>query len=245
MFAPMYFALQDYLETYLKETHMIQPTVGRVVHYYRDRDSEVQVALIAHVNEDGTVNLAVFDHHGNPEPRPGRVMLVQEGNPVPVGHHCTWMPYQLGQAAKTQQLERRYGAGDVTTFASETQMNFGGVFAQSKGIVDPLPVDDTPVPVEAMGGEFDGGGASGDWKSMPGYEKFDGLAFEAADVGSLSGLVSISSISELDRARGHESTPVANAAPSYDARPSSSEPSYSSSDSSSSSSDSSSSSSSD
>lgn len=226
---------------------MIHPTVGRVVHFYRYFGAEVQAALIAHVNDDGTVNLAVFDHHGNPEPRPSNVMLVQEGqNPCADVQFCTWMPYQLGQAAKTEALEAQLkpinSMSDVTTFASETQMNFGGVFAQSNGIVEPIPtlldVVDTPVPAEAMtghGGMFDGGGASGDFDSS------DYLKHVSSDLANAS----IKSELVEQGKPAFDGTPVAYAAASYDSRPSETQPSSYSDSSSSSSSDSGSSSSSD
>lgn len=88
---------------------MITPTVGRVVWYWPTGrvEGQPQVALIAHVWSDTCVNLAIFDDNGVPYPKPPTsVLLVQDGNERPNGgHFCEWMPYQKGQAAKTEALE--------------------------------------------------------------------------------------------------------------------------------------------
>jgi hypothetical protein len=49
---------------------------------------------------DCLVNLSVFDSNGTPFSRTS-VPLVQEGEAKPEhGYFCSWMPYQVGQAAK-------------------------------------------------------------------------------------------------------------------------------------------------
>jgi hypothetical protein len=94
---------------------MIQPTVGRIVWYHPYQDepkefvcdkSDVCAAIIAHVWSDTCVNLAVFDANGNQHNRTS-VLLVQDGNPQPDYGFCEWMPYQKGQAAKTEALEKQ------------------------------------------------------------------------------------------------------------------------------------------
>lgn len=91
---------------------MIQPTVGRVVWFYpsgaKPTDQPL-AAMIVCVWSDTCVNLAVFDKSGNPMVNPPTsVLLIQEGNPVPSGgFYCTWMPYQKGQAQKTEALEKQ------------------------------------------------------------------------------------------------------------------------------------------
>lgn len=41
-----------------------KPSVGRVVHYVSGRSGNHLAAIIAFVNEDGTVNLGAFDEFG-------------------------------------------------------------------------------------------------------------------------------------------------------------------------------------
>lgn len=97
---------------------MIKPTPGRVVWYWPCADDptpkftgEPLAAHIARVKGDRLVNLMVISADGLIYGRHD-VLLVQEGDerPVKVGRFCEWMPYQKGQAAKTEQLEHRRGA---------------------------------------------------------------------------------------------------------------------------------------
>lgn len=91
----------------------IIPTVGRVVWYYPTGYDDIAAptnaqcplaAIIAHVWSDSCVNLAVFDTNGVSHSRTS-VLLVQEGENRPSGGFCEWMPYQKGQAAKTDELK--------------------------------------------------------------------------------------------------------------------------------------------
>lgn len=95
---------------------MITPTVGRIVWFYpagHSRNHQPWPAIVAHVWSDTCVNLAIFDSNGKPlEQPPTSVLLVQDNMEVPSGgNYCTWMPYQKGQAAKTEQLEKQLGEG--------------------------------------------------------------------------------------------------------------------------------------
>jgi len=96
-----------------KEGHMINPTVGRVVLFHPGRHfsgcsagADVPLpALIARVWSDTCVNIGGFDANGLPFSATS-VLLIQDSNPVPDGgHYCEWMPYQKGQAAKTEALQ--------------------------------------------------------------------------------------------------------------------------------------------
>lgn len=96
---------------------MIKPTIGRVVWYWpalRARNTQPQVALVTWIHSDTMVNLAAFDANGFPEGGKGPVQLYQETPPEgeldvnrPEGEFCEWMPYQKGQAAKTEALEAK------------------------------------------------------------------------------------------------------------------------------------------
>lgn len=82
---------------------MITPTIGRVVWVVRPRETtdiqQAEAALIAYVWNDHLINVAGFDHNGNPF-RLGSLRLVQDDEPKPEGNFACWMPYQKGQAAK-------------------------------------------------------------------------------------------------------------------------------------------------
>ncbi len=99
---------------------MITPTVGRVVWFYKwNANAGHQGPLAAHVckvHSDTCVNLMVIGESGVPfsecsvqllqprEPREGAHK--GEGQSIPQSNYCEWMPYQKGQAAKTEALEK-------------------------------------------------------------------------------------------------------------------------------------------
>lgn len=93
---------------------MIEPTNGRIVLFHPgpffqgrviDKD-EPLAAIVCHVFDSRTVNLTVFDHTGFPC-QASSVQLLQDGD-VPIGEqYAEWMPYQKGQAAKTEALEQK------------------------------------------------------------------------------------------------------------------------------------------
>lgn len=94
---------------------MITPTVGRIVWYYPDKnwkeDGMPRAAVVAAVakvrinaDEYYSLNLTICDTNGETFAMVG-VRLIQEGDPTPMaGCFCEWMPYQKGQAAKTEEL---------------------------------------------------------------------------------------------------------------------------------------------
>lgn len=91
---------------------MIKPTVGRVV-YYRDVAGHGDVplcAIVAGVVDDKRVNLTIFSENGLYIGGHEMVTLVQEGDAIPEGPYCEWMPFQKGQAAKVDDLSPRVKA---------------------------------------------------------------------------------------------------------------------------------------
>jgi len=92
---------------------MIKPTNGRVVWFTPGpgfsgihHGPDPLAAHVAHVWGDRMVNLAVIDSNGSTSPVTS-VPLLQDGDPRPENFFAEWMPYQKGQAAKTEELERR------------------------------------------------------------------------------------------------------------------------------------------
>jgi len=94
---------------------MIKPTVGRVVWYWPDGaggpEAQPYAAIIAYVWSDRLINIGYFDQDGEHDNEIS-VVLVQEGDPRPASRFCEWMPYQMGQAAKTEALQAQL-SGDV------------------------------------------------------------------------------------------------------------------------------------
>ena len=92
---------------------MIQPTVGRIVLYHPGPSDpggvvpgDAQAAIIAHVWSNTSINLCVFDPDGLPYSRTS-VYLQQAEDLDQSLPYATWMPYQKGQAAKTEELEKK------------------------------------------------------------------------------------------------------------------------------------------
>lgn len=90
---------------------MIIPTPGRVVWYYSgDGDTaycadkeQPMAALVAFVHDERMLNLAVVDHTGTVSSRQNVKLLQDEDEkPEDGSSYATWMPYQLGQAAKVE-----------------------------------------------------------------------------------------------------------------------------------------------
>jgi hypothetical protein len=103
---------------------MIKPTIGRIVHFYgpggnhyiHQRGCEPVPAMIVGVHDDRLVNLVVFDFLGHCWPLP-KVPLLQTGdviNGLP-SMYCCWMPYQVGQATKTEELQARLDGHGIST----------------------------------------------------------------------------------------------------------------------------------
>ena len=89
---------------------MIVPTVGRVVWFYRwiggPGHEGPLAAHVCHVHKNGRINVMVISEVGNTTGWLD-IELVQDGCPVPNEDHCTWMPYQVGQSAKTAEVAKR------------------------------------------------------------------------------------------------------------------------------------------
>jgi hypothetical protein len=97
---------------------VITPTPGRIVWYWKDAtngrvQSQPYAAIVTYVHSDHLVDLAIF-------PAFSDYLTTSATQNVPLWHgegdkptfaHCEWMPYQKGQAAKYEELERATKAG--------------------------------------------------------------------------------------------------------------------------------------
>lgn len=85
---------------------MIEPTIGRQVWFWATHGAaQPQAATVCFVHHNRLVNLQVIDHTGSARPA-ANVTLRQPEDSIPFGEFAEWMPFQKGQAAKTEQLER-------------------------------------------------------------------------------------------------------------------------------------------
>jgi hypothetical protein len=93
---------------------MIKPSIGRVVWYHPPATERIKgepndqdrAALVTYVWGDRMVNLMATTPNGVPYGVTS-VTLVQDGDPTPTDRYATWMPYQKGQAAKAEALEKQ------------------------------------------------------------------------------------------------------------------------------------------
>lgn len=92
-------------------TH-IPPTIGRVLLFHPREEVAGVVydveqpfnASVCFVHHDRLINIAYNDHRGLAYTAQS-VILVQDGDAIPEGQaYCTWMAYQIGQAAKLEQV---------------------------------------------------------------------------------------------------------------------------------------------
>lgn len=90
---------------------MIKPTVGRVVWYHPSGASSTDqpcAAIVAHVWSDTCINLATFSANGESSFQTSVFLYQNEtGSERPSSGYAEWMPYQQGQAAKTEEAEAK------------------------------------------------------------------------------------------------------------------------------------------
>jgi len=86
---------------------MISPTIGRVV-LIKGRigngGTQAEPALVTYVHGDRLINVGGFSSMGVPFALDS-ITLLQDDDAEPTGHYASWMPYQKGQAAKTEAAE--------------------------------------------------------------------------------------------------------------------------------------------
>jgi hypothetical protein len=119
---------------------LIPPSPGRIVWFYPAEhdgigrlNGQPLAAIVAGIHTDRLVNLAVFDAYGNTQQR-SNVHLVQPGEERPNSAHATWMPYQIGQAAKT--IELPVVDTPVETSTNDMLAESDGTSASETGLVN-------------------------------------------------------------------------------------------------------------
>lgn len=95
---------------------MIKPSIGRKIWYWPGPEDKYLKCLdiktpfdatVVFVHDSGTINVLVLDHEGSLYRRQS-IPVIQEGELKPDDSgFCVWMPYQIGQAAKTQEAEAK------------------------------------------------------------------------------------------------------------------------------------------
>lgn len=94
---------------------MIKPSIGRVVWFTPSRNSSAPVpiahadqplaALVSYVHSDRLVNLGGFDANGAPFAATSVTLLQDDDIGNSGGYYAEWMPFQKGQAVKTEAVE--------------------------------------------------------------------------------------------------------------------------------------------
>ena len=172
---------------------MIKPTIGRVLHFFPHvssaPDAHPFAALLAGINEDGTINLTVSARDGSTYPVQNVRLLQDDDVPPAEGHHAAWMPFQKGQVPASSAMEERVAkleallttGGDihrlfekletdvvekVAAIETATQGKFAEVgeyleqkFAGIEGRLNPTPETQPPAPAPAPSTQADAGAA--------------------------------------------------------------------------------------
>jgi hypothetical protein len=93
---------------------MIEPTNGRIVWiHHRGYSDQPLSAIITYVHSDKFINVCAFTPDGIPLPLRD-IPLIQDSGDSDINvvkPYAVWMPYQKGQAAKTEALEKQIGSG--------------------------------------------------------------------------------------------------------------------------------------
>ncbi|NEW95488.1 hypothetical protein [Rhodopseudomonas sp. BR0G17] len=93
----------------MSDSNIILPSIGRVVWFHpaaqANPNGQPHAALIAYVQSERLINLAAFDENGTSYSATS-VPLLQgdEAPPTDGTAYAEWMPFQKGQAAKTDNV---------------------------------------------------------------------------------------------------------------------------------------------
>lgn len=127
---------------------IIKPSVGRALHFFPSAlymdgrklafsdPSQPLAAMISYVHSDTMVNLTAWDQNGVPF-SVCSVPLVQGGAGSVGSFYAEWMPYQKGQAAKTEQLAEQLKGASATITVPPLADTAIELEIQAKGLTAP------------------------------------------------------------------------------------------------------------
>lgn len=132
---------------------MIPPSVARIVWYHpgpNDPDGcqHELAGIVTHVWNDSMVNLAVFNQQGTLFSRTS-VKLCQDEQPEQ--YQATWMPYQIGQAAKHEGkvgLEDRVAQLETTLLGLSSKLAAFGFAKTPSADVQTVTFVDPPSSID-------------------------------------------------------------------------------------------------
>lgn len=124
-------------------TKFISPSPGRIVWYWPAPNDNIPAlagrplaAIVAAAHSDRYINLSVIDAYGHHHSRQS-VYLDQPGDeafPDCSAGFAQWMPYQIGQAQKAEQVEKAPASAPATgTGVTVTSIDPTAIFADADG----------------------------------------------------------------------------------------------------------------
>ena len=67
-----------------------KPKVGESVHYFANPSADARAAIVTHVHDAKTVNLAIFKESGRPMGGPPTSIPLLGAGDKAEGYHCNW-----------------------------------------------------------------------------------------------------------------------------------------------------------
>lgn len=132
----------------------ITPTKGRIIYLrpYGSKDETLYPGMIAHVNTDGTINVAAADTWGSQYIALNVPLLQGEEERPQYEPYAEWMPYQVQQAARaemdtaTNDINKVYGREsmrlEAPTYVGQTAADYPAVTYDKFGVKDKLNRED-------------------------------------------------------------------------------------------------------
>lgn len=91
---------------------VIEPTVGRILWFFETEGAPQLAAIVTAVHGPTLVDVTAFPPGGEAVSLTS-IPLVQPGEPLPGGRHCTWMPYQVKKSIGGESGEPAAGEASI------------------------------------------------------------------------------------------------------------------------------------